>query len=220
MPSDSSRSRASPNHSASGGTSASSDTKTRPASDSTRNVRQPARPRGRGRRSRAPRARRRAGRPAGMSSRGTGSAGPSGSVPVPESICIARWRQTFESARSSPSSPRTTATGSPATFAVANEPGSRRRARDRRRSTSARRRGRARPRRPRVDVGARRQGVRWSSVTLMRAAPMRLRGARARGPALARYPRAVPAGRARRRARTAARRSPASSTGGAAQART
>ena len=37
---------------------------------------------------------------------------------------MARWRQTFESARSSPSSPRTTATGSPATFAVAKEPGS------------------------------------------------------------------------------------------------
>ena len=37
---------------------------------------------------------------------------------------MARWRQTFESARSSPSSPRTTATGSPATLAVANEPGS------------------------------------------------------------------------------------------------
>ena len=37
---------------------------------------------------------------------------------------MARCRQTFESARSSPSSPRTIATGSPATLAVANEPGS------------------------------------------------------------------------------------------------
>ena len=47
-----------------------------------------------------------------------------GQRPVPDRICIARWRQTFESARSSPSSPRTMATGSPATLAVANEPGS------------------------------------------------------------------------------------------------
>ena len=122
MSSDSSRAAASPNHSASGGTESSSETNTSPASDSTRKAG-----------SRTP-SRSSAGEAARL---GTAASWPSwryvqpwygqrstlGHSPVPERICIARWRQTFESARSTPSSPRTTATGSPATFAVANEPG-------------------------------------------------------------------------------------------------
>ena len=102
--------------------SASSETNTSPASASTRNA-------GRRTPSRSSAAKPRAS--------GTAASWPSwryvqpwygqrstfGHVPVPYRICIARWRQTFESARSTPSSPRTTATGSPATLAVANEPG-------------------------------------------------------------------------------------------------
>jgi hypothetical protein len=45
-------------------------------------------------------------------------------VPAPSRIVIARCRQTFASARSSPSAPRTTATGSPATSTATYEPGS------------------------------------------------------------------------------------------------
>ena len=84
-----------------------------------------ARPgRGRGRRSRAPTARRRAGRSARRSRRDTDSASPNGSAPMPSRIVEARCRQTFDIARSSPSCPRTTTTGSRPTLTVTYCPGS------------------------------------------------------------------------------------------------
>ena len=216
MPSDSRRPRASPNHSASGGTSASSETKTRPASDSTRNC-------GSFTPSRSSAAKPRAS--------GTAASWPSCRYVQP-------WygqRRTFGQRAGAGEDLHRAVTAhvrERAQLAVvaahdrdglAGDVGRRERPRLAHCALGADEDPRAREDVVElglvdlaIDVGAGRQGVRAvpRCQRSCRAAPMRLRGGRAHVPGAARCRRAAPAGRARRRARTAAPRSPASSTGG------